>query len=130
MHKKVEELTTDIATLKTQSIIEDYFNVNTSQIDLAAGVINHLYKFCVDANTYVDIEVQMTLDDFTDNSLLTLMTPSDALGQVNIYAQSGNNDATSPSSQSLIYRGLITKETELQICVTTTTASIIAPKRL
>lgn len=100
-------MTTDVALLKSQSIIEDYFNVNDSQIDLSAGVINHLYKFCVDANTYVDIEVQMTMEDFTDNTLLTLMTPSDVNGNVNIFAQSGSNDATSPSSQSLIYRGLI-----------------------
>ena len=104
--------------------------MNQSDIAVDAAVIVHLFDFCVDAG-YVEVEVQMTLDTAVDDSVLSLMTPDDGNGNIQIFAQSSSNDDTAPSSQSLIYRGELTSDTtELVVCVTTPTATTIREKRL
>ena len=57
------------------------------------------------------------------------MTPDDGSGNMNIFAQSVSNDETSPTSQSLVFRGLITQDTEMAVCLTTDVDDRIEEKR-
>ena len=108
LNYKVDKLAKDVTLLQSQSVVEDYFSVNQADITVDANIIVHLFDFCVDAG-YVEVEVQMTLDTVVDDSVLSLMSPDgDGNGNVQIYAQSSQNDDTAPSSQSLIYRGELT----------------------
>jgi len=65
----------------------------------------------------------------TSGSVLSLMTPDDGSGNMNIFAQAVSNDETSPTSQSLVFRGLITQDTEMAVCLTADVDDRIKEKR-
>ena len=65
----------------------------------------------------------------TSGSVLSLMTPDDGSGNMNIFAQAVSNDETSPTSQSLVFRGLITQDTEMAVCLTADVDDRIQEKR-
>ena len=114
-------------------MIEDFFGVNTSEIDLTGGTAEVLYgPWCIEAGNTIDLAMQVTISGAVEVSRISLVATVG--NDFEILAQSSMTDLDVPSTMGLLYRGKFQEDTELEIVFTSSQDNpqdaTIGPRRM
>ena len=121
MESSVKSIKYAISALESKDLIEDYFEVNSSELSFTGNAAETLVpEFCVDKWTVLEFSLTGTLASADNDFSVQLLINDTAVAETTV-----DDDNDSPTHFSLLYRGGITTACGVEVQITSNSAATV-----